>query len=62
MKRKLYFVGFGLSCFTIIPAVYFLENKKDSVYIPGGLIRGLRCGINASLIGYNYLTVLKYLI
>ena len=57
MSKKLFFIGLGISSVLLFPSYRYLESTKDSVYIPGGLNRGLRCFYNASKITFKYLHV-----
>jgi hypothetical protein len=57
MRKKLFLLGLTLPSFILIPSYYYLEKTYDTVYIPGGLTRGLRCLYTASKITTKYLYV-----
>ena len=57
MNKKLFLIGLGIPSVFLLPSYLYLESTKDSVYIPGGLNRGLRCFYNASKITFKYLYV-----
>ncbi len=57
MKRKLFLIGTGLSTSFIIPYYAFSNDIRDTLHMPGGFSRGLRCLNIGALITYNYLSV-----
>ena len=57
MRKKLFLFGLTLPGLILIPSYYYLEKTYDTVYIPGGLSRGLRCIYTASKITTKYLYV-----
>ena len=61
MKRKLFYFGLGLGGLTLIPSYYYLDDLKDTLYIPGGLRRGLRCLTSGTKVVFKYLSVYKFI-
>jgi hypothetical protein len=57
MKRKLFLIGTGLSTSLIIPYYAFSNDIRDTLHMPGGISRGLKCLKSGALITYNYLSV-----
>ena len=58
MKNKILLLGIGISSLIYLPSFYYLESFHDSIYIPGGFNRGIRCIYTASKITYRYLNVI----
>ena len=62
LRRKLVLSGIGLPSLALLSSYYYLEKTSDTVYIPGGLNRGIRCFWTASKVIFKYLYVSKALI